>query len=143
VNSVGGYLLDTNIISETRRKRPFEGVVDFLATADDEALFLSVVTLGELRKGLQAKRRTDPAVADELAGWVDGIEQLFADRILPIDVAAARLWGELSAARSAPVVDMLIAATAITRGLTLVTRNVRDFQVAGASLIDPWDGRDG
>ena len=140
MSGVGGYLLDTNIISETRKKRPFEGVVDFLAAADDEALFLSVLTLGELRKGVQAKRRIEPVIADELAAWVDGIEQLFADRILPIDVAAARLWGELSAARSVPVVDTLIAATALTRGLTLVTRNVRDFQAAGASLIDPWDG---
>ena len=134
----GGYLLDTNVISETRKKRPFQGVVDFLAAADDEALFLSVLTLGELRKGVQAKRRTDPVIADELGEWVDGIEQSFADRILPIDGTAARLWGELSAARSVPVVDTLIAATALTYDLTLVTRNLRDVQIAGIRTLDPW-----
>jgi predicted nucleic acid-binding protein len=138
VNEAAGYLLDTNVISETRKKRPFQGVVEFLAVADDEALFLSVLTLGELRKGVQVKRRADPLVADEIAAWIDGIEHLFSHRILPIDAATARLWGELSAERSLPVVDTLIVATALTRDLTLVTRNVRDFQVAGVTLIDPW-----
>jgi predicted nucleic acid-binding protein len=77
-------------------------------------------------------------IADELAAWVDGIERLFADRILPIDMAATRLWGELSAARSLPVVDTLIAATALTRDLMLVTRNLRDVQITGTRTLDPW-----
>lgn len=138
MSGVGGYLLDTNIISETRKKRPFGGVVDFLAAAVDEELFLSVLTMGELRKGVQAKRRTDPVIADELEAWVDGIEQVFTDRVLPVDVAAARLWGELSAARSLPVVDTLVAATALTRDLMLVTRNLRDVQITGIITLDPW-----
>ena len=133
-----GYLLDTNVISETRKARPDPRVSAFLETTGSAGLFLSVLTLGELRKGVEARRRSDPAVADSLAAWVDGIETNFADRVLPIDAAAARLWGELSARRNLPVIDTLMAATAIVRGLTLVTRNTRDVSATGVSLLDPW-----
>jgi toxin FitB len=133
-----GYLLDTNVISETRKARPDPRVAAFLETTDSAGLFLSVLTLGELRKGVEARRRSDPVVADSLAAWMDGIEMIFADRVLPIDAVAARLWGELSARRSLPVIDTLIAATAISRGLTLVTRNTRDVSATGVSLLDPW-----
>ena len=136
-----GYLLDTNIISETRKTRANGGVMAFLSAADAAGLFLSVLTLGELRKGVAAKRRTDPAAADRLAAWVNGIEMTFADRILPVDAAAATRWGELSAGRNLAVVDTLIAATAIAQGLTLVTRNTRDVKVTGVPLIDPWQVR--
>jgi hypothetical protein len=135
-----GYLLDTNFISETRKIRTNAGVMAFLSAADTAGLFLSVLTLGELRKGVEAKRRTDSVTAASLSLWVDGIETTFADRVLPVDTAAARLWGELSARRSLPVVDTLIAATAITRGLTLVTRNTRDVAATGVPLLDPWQG---
>jgi predicted nucleic acid-binding protein len=135
-----GYLLDTNLISETRKGRADAGVMAFLAAADSAGLFLSDLTLGELRKGVEAKRRTDSAMAAPLGAWVDGIESTFADRVLPVDAAAARLWGELSAGRSLPVIDTLIAATAITRGLTLVTRNTRDVASTGVPLVDPWQG---
>ena len=133
-----GYLLDTNIISETRKARPDPRLTAFLETTESAGLFLSVLTVGELRKGVAARRRSDPAVADSLAAWVDGIETNFADRVLPIDAAAARLWGELAAHRSLPVIDTLIAATAIVRGLILVTRNTRDVSATGAALLDPW-----
>jgi predicted nucleic acid-binding protein len=136
-----GFLLDTNVISETRRTRPDSGVTAFLAAADPAGLFLSVLTLGELRKGVEARRRTDPVAADQLGAWVDTIETTFADRVLPIDVATARLWGELSAARSRPVIDTLIAATAIRHGVTLVTRNADDFESTGVPLVDPWQAR--
>lgn len=136
-----GYLLDTNFISETRKIRTNAGVKAFLSAADTAGLFLSVLTLGELRKGVEAKRRTDSVTAASLGVWVDGIETTFADRVLPVDAAAARLWGELSARRSLPVVDTLIAATAITRGLTLVTRNTCDVAATGVPLLDPWQGR--
>lgn len=136
-----GYLLDTNVISETRKTNADSGVTAFLSAADAAGLFLSVLTLGELRKGVEGKRRTDPAAADRLGAWVDDIETVFADRVLPVDAAAARLWGELSAARSLPVIDTLIAATAIGHGLTLVTRNTRDVASTGVPLIDPWQAR--
>jgi hypothetical protein len=136
-----GYLLDTNVLSETRKTRADSGVIAFLSAADASGLFVSVLTMGELRKGVAAKRRVDPAAADRLDAWVDGIETHFADRMLPIDGAAARLWGELSAGRSMPVIDTLIAATAISRGLTLVSRNTRDLESTGVPLVDPWQAR--
>lgn len=79
--------------------------------------------------------------ADQLGAWVDGIETTFADRVLPIDTATARRWGEWSAHRTLPVIDALIAATAISYGLTLVTRNTRDVEFTGVPLIDPWQVR--
>jgi toxin FitB len=136
-----GYLLGTNVISETRKARADSGVIAFLSAAEAAGLFVSVLTLGELRKGVAAKHRTDPSVADQLGAWVDGIETTFADRILSIDAATARRWGELSANRSLPVVDTLIAATAISHGLTLVTRNTRDVESTGVPLVDPWQAR--
>jgi len=132
-----GYLLDTNVISETRKTRPDPGVMAFLSAAEEGGLFLSVLTLGELRKGVAAKRRTDPVAADRLGAWVEGIETTFAARMLPVDAATARSWGELSAGRSIPV----IAATAIRHSLTLVTRNIRDVETTGVPLVDPWQAR--
>jgi toxin FitB len=125
------------LIWETTKIRADAGVMAVLAAADATRLFLSVLTLGELRKGVEAKRRTDSATADRLSAWMDGIETTFADRILPVDTPAARLWGELSAPRTLPVIDALIAATAITRGLTLVTRNTPDVAATGVPLLDP------
>jgi toxin FitB len=136
-----GYLLDTNVISETRKTRADSGVIAFLSAAEAAGLFLSVLTLGELRKGVAAKRRTDPGAADQLGAWVDGIETTFADRVLPIDAATARRWGELAANRNLPVIDTLIAATAISHGLTLVTRNTRDVESTRVPLVDPWQMR--
>jgi len=135
---LSGYLLDTNVISETRKTRADGGGVAFLLAAQGAGLSLSVLTLGELRQGVAARRRTDPFAADQIGAWVDGIETTFADRVLPIDAATARLWGEFSAQRSLPVIDTLIAATAISRGLTLVTRNTRDVESTGVPLINPW-----
>jgi toxin FitB len=119
----GGYLLDTNVISETRKTRPNSGVLAFLAAADSARLFLSVLTLGELRKGVKARQKTDPPAANLLSAWVDTIETQFADRLLGIDGATARLWGELSAARSLPVIDTLIAATAVRHGCLAAARD--------------------
>jgi toxin FitB len=135
-----GYLLDTNIVSETRKTCPAPGVSAFLAAADEAALFVSALTLGELRRGVAACRRTDTILADRLGIWVDGIDAVFADRVLPVDAAVARIWGELSAGRSLPVIDTLIAATAIAGRLTLVTRNTRDIAATGVSFLDPWQG---
>ena len=135
-----GYLLDTNVISETRKLRADAGVMAFLAAADSAGLFLSVLTLGELRKCAEAKRRSDLATAARLGAWVDDTETTFDDRVLPLDSAVARLWGELSARQVLPVIDTLIAATAITRGFILVTRNTRDVSATGVPLVDPWQG---
>jgi len=138
---VPGYLLDTNVISETRKVRADEGVMAFLGAADSAGLFLSVLTLGELRKGVAAKRRTDAVAAERLALWVDGIAADFADRLLPVDGAVARRWGELSAGRSLPVIDTLIAATALVRGLTVVTRDTQHLETTGVLHLNPWRTR--
>lgn len=132
------YLLDTNILSELRRKRPDEKVLAFLRAAESSTLYLSVLTLGELRKGVTAKQRTDPSAADALSEWVDGIELSFADRILGIDTTTARVWGELSAQRPRPVIDTLLAATAITHKLTLVTRNTSDVADIDMAILNPF-----
>lgn len=138
MNESTRYLLDTNVISETRKVRPDERVLAFLATTRSEDLFLSVLTFGELRKGVMSKRQSDVSSSESLGRWVDGLEAIFADRILPINAAIARRWGEISGERPLPVIDTLIAATAIDHGLTLVTRNVRDVESSGAALLNPW-----
>jgi hypothetical protein len=132
------YLLDTNILSETRKKLANERVISFLSTAEPSALFISVLSLGELRKGVALKIRSDAEAAKRLGAWVDGLEFSFGERILGVDAAIARQWGELSAERSRPVVDTLLAATALVHKLTLVTRNISDVHDLGVKLLDPW-----
>lgn len=132
------YLLDTNVLSETRRKKADPGVMAFLEAIDSSALYVSVLTLGELRKGIASKRRTDLTAARALAGWLEGLEFGFADRILSVDAAVARLWGEWSADRPRPVIDTLLAATAAKHGLTFVTRNTRDISGLPVKVHCPW-----
>lgn len=133
------WLLDTNVLSETRRKQPNPGVIAFLQAADSSALYLSVLTIGELRKGVAAKKRTDPAAAKSLAAWVEGLEFGFADRILSVDAATARLWGDWSGDRPRPIIDTLLAATAVHHGLTFVTRNTRDVEGIPVKTHNPWN----
>jgi toxin FitB len=132
------YLLDTNILSETRKKQANERVMSFLSSAEPSALFISVLSLGELRKGVALKIRSDADAAKRLGTWVDGLEFSFGERILDVDAAIVRQWGELSAQRSRPVVDTLLAATALVHKLTLVTRNISDVHDLGVKLLDPW-----
>ena len=134
------YLLDTNFVSEARKPRPDPGVLAFIQSNDPNSAFISVLTLGELRKGVAAKKLRDPDLnaATQLAAWVEGLEVGFADRILGIDLAVARLWGEWSAQRPRPVVDTLLAATAVVNNLILVTRNIRDVRDTPVKLLDPW-----
>jgi toxin FitB len=132
------YLLDTNILSETRKKQANERVMSFLSAAEPSALFISVLSLGELRKGVALKLLSDAHAAKRLGNWVDGLEFSFGERILGVDAAIARQWGELSAQRSRPVVDTLLAATALVHKLTLVTRDISDVHDLGVKLLDPW-----
>jgi len=133
-----GFLLDTNVISETRKRHADDGVIEFLASTESGSLFISVLTLGELRKGVASRRVVDSVAGNALAQWVHTIETEFVTRVLPVDIAVAHLWGELSSRRSLPVIDTLIAATAIVHGLTLVTRNVRDMASTGVEIANPW-----
>lgn len=132
------YLLDTNVISETRKKQADRQVMSFLSAADPSSLNLSVLSLGELRKGIALKKASDPEMARQLEAWVEGLEYSFADRILGIDAAVSKVWGDLSAQRSRPVIDTLLAATAIVHGLTFVTRNISDVEGTHVKVFDPW-----
>jgi predicted nucleic acid-binding protein len=131
-------LLDTNVVSETRKKQADPGVISFLQAVDAYSLFISVLTLGELRKGVAKKKLEDLNAAALLENWVDGLEYSFANRILGIDAATARLWGEWSAQRPRPVVDTLLAATAVRHGLTLATRNLRDVRDIEVNRLNPF-----
>jgi predicted nucleic acid-binding protein len=138
VSPAPAYLLDTNVLSETRRKRADPGVISFVQSIESTSLFISVLTVGELRKGVAAKMRTDPHAAKSLAAWVEGLEFGFAGQILAVDAATARLWGDWSGDRPRPVVDTLLAATAHLHGLTFVTRNSRDVSDIPVKLHNPW-----
>ena len=132
------YLLDTNLISETRRRRADPGVLDFLARTSSASLYLSVLTLGEVRKGVNTLIPTDPDGARRLASWLDGLEYSFADRLIGIDSPVARVWGELSAVKEGSAIDRLLAATAIHHDLIMVTRNTVHFEGLPVKLLNPW-----
>ena len=132
------FLLDTNVVSEPRVRQMNSGVARFFSTVPIGVICLSVLTLGELHKGELKRRSSDPEGARRLLTWLTGLEAMYAERILPVDQRTAILWGELSADRSRPVVDTLLAATAIAHDLTLVTRNVKDFSGLGVKLLNPW-----
>ena len=138
MSSPAQYLLDTNVLSETRKRDADEKVIAFLQATDPSTLYISVLTLGEMRKGVEQKRRTDAEAAERIAQWVDGLELGFAERILGIGAATARLWGEWSAQRPRPVVDTLLAATAVVHGLTFVTRNTSDVRDIELKLLNPF-----
>lgn len=135
-------LLDTNVVSERWRKRPDTTVAAFLERLPASAVHVSVLTIGEMRRGAELKRRTDFVAAERLTQWLSEIERAFDGRILPVDAATADLWGRLSAQRPRPIVDTLIAATAMMHGMTFVTRNIDDVRDTGARLINPWTGEE-
>ena len=136
------FLLDTNVVSEWVRPRPDAGVVAWLADADEDRVFISVVTLAELRYGIE--RLTAGQRRRRLDEWLTGELPLrFEGRVLPIDAAIADAWGRLTASREAAgrpiaVVDAFIAATAEVHGLALVTRNVSDFDATVKAVVNPW-----
>jgi toxin FitB len=133
------YLIDTNIISEVRKgKRCDPNVAAWYASTGDEDLFLSTLVLGEIRKGIELARSRDPDKAAALERWLRQVEVAFDGRVLDIDNAVSDQWGRMSAIRSIPVVDGLLAATAVTNGLTLVTRNDRDVAGVGAMVLNPF-----
>ena len=135
------YLIDTNIISEVRKGERCDTHVSawYSAIADDE-IFLSTLVLGEIRKGVELTRPRDAAKAAALERWLQEVETAFDGRVLGIDNAVSDQWGRMSAIRPVPVVDGLLAATALVNGLTLVTRNDRDVAGLGTTVLNPFRG---
>jgi predicted nucleic acid-binding protein len=132
------FLLDTVILSETRKRHHDPGVVAWLSQQRDADLYLSVVTIGEIERGIAQQQTRNPDFAQTLSQWLDRVLTLYDDRILPVDTATARRWGELSAAHGNNGADLLIAASALTRGLTVVTRNERHFRPTGVDVCNPF-----
>ncbi len=134
-----GYLIDTNVISELRKgQRADANVRTWFEGLDDDRLYLSVLTIGELRRGVESIRRRDPRAAAALDAWVMQILALHADRVVPVDALVAEEWGRLNVPDPLPVVDGLLAATAKVHGMTLVTRNLRDVRRTGVEVVDPF-----
>ncbi len=132
------YLLDTNVVSALRRPDRHPGPASWLQVQRASDVYISVVTLGEIERGIAQQIPRNPDFARDLALWFERILAWFADRVLPVDVATARRWGRLSASVGNRDVDLVIAATALEHGLTVVTRNVRHFEPAGAPVLNPF-----
>ena len=133
------YLLDTNVISELRRRQPNPGVLAWATEVPPSDLYLSVLSFGEIRKGLE--QLADGSKRRSITEWLESdLPRYFQGRVLPIDLAVSQVWGQLLARAARPVaeIDSLIAATAQTHGLTLVTRNARDYRFDGLALLNPW-----
>ena len=129
-------LLDTMVLSELRKRRPHPKVVAWLRPQPVDQVFISVVSLGEIERGIH--RTADRTFAESLTLWLDELMRFYADRILPITPDIARRWGRLSAELGHEGADLLIAATAASHRLTVVTRNLRHFKPTGVMLVDPF-----
>ena len=140
VVSSGAFLLDTNVVSELRKgERADVGVVEWFDGLDDDQIFLSVLTIGELRRGIQAIRRRDHEQAGRLDLWLRELLSGYAERVLPIDLEIADKWGHMNVPDPLPVVDGLLAATAHVHGLTLATRDTGPAQRAGVAVMNPFN----
>ena len=132
------YLIDTVVLSEMRKRRRHPRVVRWLRGRTADTLFLSAITVGEIERGIERQRIDNPVFAEALASWLDRTIMLYADRIVPVTTVIARRWGRLSARIGHGGADLLIAATALEHGLTVVTRNVRHFAPTGVAVEDPF-----
>lgn len=130
------YLLDTNVISEAKRRSP--EAVRWFEQTDHATHFICAVSLGEISKGAHLVGRRDAGRARAIFDWLKAVETQFEDRIIAVDQAIAKEWGRVAAIRTRGEIDGLIAAAAIVHGMTLVTRNVRDFEDTGVKLVNPW-----
>jgi len=135
------WLVDTNVISELRkRERGHPGVVRWASALDPADLHTSVLVVGEIRHGIELKRRSDPAQAAVLDAWLDQVRAGLGPRILSVDERVVDAWGRLGVPDPLPAIDGLIAATALVHGLTVVTRNVANLKRTGAGVLNPFEG---
>ena len=137
------WLLDTCALSEYAKKSPATKVIAWLDEQDEASLFISVITLGEIEKGILKLRKVDPRRSQKLTAWLGKVEQRFAGRILPLDAATLHVCAQIAAhtelaGQPTPVMDSLLMATAQCHGLTVVTRNVQDF-APYPQIFNPWE----
>ncbi|MBS1176671.1 MAG: VapC toxin family domain ribonuclease [Proteobacteria bacterium] len=136
------YLLDTNVVSELRKPRPHGGVLAWLRSVDDKALFLSAVTVSEIQAGIELTREQDAAKAAEIEAWLEQVAASY--NLLTMDAATFRVWARLMHRRSDTLIeDAMIAATASVRGLSVVTRNVADFKPFSVPVLNPFNTASG
>jgi toxin FitB len=138
--SNNGWLIDTNVLSETLRPQPDERVMDWLAEVDAQKCYISVLTLGELRKGVL--KLPTGRQRERLTHWMDNtLAQWFGERVVAIDLSVSAHWAQLlaQAGRPIPAIDSLLAASAVAKGLVVATRNVRDFELPGVTVFNPWE----
>lgn len=134
------FLLDTNVVSEARKREGNPNVTRWLRGVRGSELFLSVLVIGEIRQGIERLRRRDPDQAAVFATWLSRLNRDYADRLLPVTTQVAEEWGRLNASAPLPPVDALLAATAKVHGMTFVTRNTADVARTGVALLNPFDG---
>lgn len=132
------YLIDTNVLSALRRPDRAPSIADWLRTKPEDQLFISVVTLGEIERGIALQEDRNPGFATDLRRWMDRTSLLFADRLLPFGTEEARIWGRLSARIGHNGADLQIAATALAHGAIVVTGNVSDFEPTGVEIENPF-----
>lgn len=133
------FLLDTNVVSELRKGRRVDpNVREWFRTVDDDALYLSVLVIGEIRQGIERLRVRDAPAAANLERWLKALVESYGERVLPVDAEVADRWGRLNVPDPISAVDGLLAATALVHSLTLVTRNVRDVRRTGVLHLDPF-----
>jgi hypothetical protein len=133
------FLLDTNVLAELRKPRASPRVLAWFDGVEESDLFLSVLVVGEIQQGVSRLRRRDPRQAVAYDSWLSRLRRDFADRILPVSQEVALEWGRLSAGDPLPVVDGLLAATAVVHGLTVATRNASDFVRSGVAVLNPFE----
>jgi predicted nucleic acid-binding protein len=135
------YLVDTDVFSELRRSRRNRNVVAWFGDVNAADLFVSVVTIGEIELGISRQQGLNPVFAQQLSDWLDLTLRAYGERILPLTVGIARRWGRLAVQLGNKQLDLAIAATALEHGLTVVTRNVSDFEPTGVPILNPFDPR--
>ena len=137
------FLLDTVVISELRKplRQRNRNLVNWIKAVSSRDLFISVVTIGEIERGIEQQQRLNSEFAASLTAWLDVVLRTYEGRILPVDIAVARRWGRLSQQIGNRGLDLAIAATALENGLSVVTRNVADFERTGVSVLDPFSSR--
>jgi predicted nucleic acid-binding protein len=133
------WLIDTMVISELRKRTPDPNVVLWLSSAPEKSLFLSVVTISEIQRGIALQRVKDALFAERLQFWLDAMMRNYGDRVLPVTAEIARRWGELTALAGHDGADVVIAATALDHGLTVVTGNERHFTPFSVPILNPYN----